>query len=72
MKNEIFLLSINMKKINLNKISEKEKSHDNAIYSCIGLNNGIVASGGVDCLINLWKKKLLFHFLLLGYLINNF
>ena len=52
-----------MKKTNLNKISEKEKSHYNAIYSCIGLNNGIVASGGLDCLINLWKKKLLFHFL---------
>ncbi len=33
-----------MKKTNLNKISEKEQSYDNAIYSCIGLNNGIVAS----------------------------
>ena len=63
MKNEIFLLSINMKKINLNKISEKEKSHDNAIYSCIGLNNGIVASGGVDCLINLWKKIFYLNYL---------
>ena len=60
-----------MKKINLNKISEKEKSHDNAIYSCIGLNNGIVASGGVDCLINFWKKNYHFIFLLLVYLINN-
>ena len=62
MKKEIILLSINMKKTNLNKISEKEKSHDNAIYSCIGLNNGIVASGGVDCLINLWKKKIIISF----------
>ena len=62
MKKEIILLSINMKKTNLNKINEKEKSHDNAIYSCIGLNNGIVASGGVDCLINLWKKNYYFIF----------
>lgn len=55
-----------MKKTNLNKISEKEKSHDNAIYSCIGLNNGIVASGGVDCLINFWKKKLSLHFFIIS------
>jgi hypothetical protein len=66
MKKEIILLSINMKKTNLNKISEKEKSHDNAIYSCIGLNNGIVASGGVDCLINFWKKKLSLHFFIIS------
>ena len=51
-----------MKKTNLNKINEKEKSHDNAIYSCIGLNNGIVASGGVDCLIKFWKKKIIISF----------
>ena len=62
MKKEIILLSVNMKKTNLNKISEKEKSHDNAIYSCIGLNNGIVASGGVDCLIKFWKKKIIISF----------
>ena len=55
-----------MKKTNLNKINEKEKSHDNAIYSCIGLNNGIVASGGVDCLINFWKKKLSLHFFIIS------
>ena len=40
---------------NLKKIVEKEKAHDNNIYSCIELNNGIIASGGKDKLIKLWK-----------------
>ena len=55
-----------MKKTNLNKISEKEQSYDNAIYSCIGLNNGIVASWGVDCLINSRKKNNYFIFFIIN------
>ena len=40
----------------MNKIIEKEKIHEGVIYSCIELNNGIVASGGNDKLIKLWKN----------------
>ena len=40
----------------MNKIIEKEKIHEGDIYSCIELNNGIVASGGIDNLIKLWKN----------------
>ena len=39
----------------LKKIIEKEKAHDKDIYSCVELNDGIIASGGYDCLIKLWK-----------------
>ena len=38
---------------NLNKIIEKENAHQDDIYTCIELNNGIVASGGRDKLIKL-------------------
>ena len=30
----------------LKKDVEKEKSHDNYIYSCVELNDGTIASGG--------------------------
>ena len=40
---------------NLKKIVEKEKAHDNYIYTCIELNDGIIASGGKDNLIKLWE-----------------
>ena len=40
---------------NLKKIFEKEKAHNNDIYSCVELNDGTIASGGNDCLIKLWK-----------------
>ena len=41
---------------NLIKIFEKEKAHDRDIYSCVELDNGIIASGGYDNLIKLWEK----------------
>ena len=41
---------------NLKKIIEKEKAHDNYIYSCVELNDGTIASGGYgDGSIKLWK-----------------
>ena len=40
---------------NLIKIAEKEKAHDNLIYSCVELNDGTIASGGEDKLIKLWE-----------------
>ena len=39
----------------LKKVAEKEKAHDSYIFSCVELNDGIIASGGRDCLIKLWK-----------------
>ena len=41
---------------NLKKIIEKEQAHDYNIHSCVELDNRIIASGGGDCLIKLWKK----------------
>ena len=41
---------------NMNKIIEKEKIHEGNIYTCIELNDGIIASGGVDKLIKLWRN----------------
>ena len=38
----------------LKKVAEKEKAHNNNIYSCVELNDGIIASGGADNLIKLW------------------
>ena len=40
----------------MKKIIEKEKIHEGNILSCIELNDGIVASGGEDKLIKLWKN----------------
>ena len=41
---------------NLKKIFEKEKAHNNYIYSCVELNDGTIASGGYgDGSIKLWK-----------------
>ena len=40
---------------NLKKVFEKEKAHDNYIYSCIEIEKGIIASGSRDCLIKLWN-----------------
>ena len=39
----------------LKKVIEKEKAHDNYIYSCVELNDGTIASGGEDNLIKLWR-----------------
>ena len=40
---------------NLKKVFEKEKAHDSYIYSCIEIENGIIASGSRDCLIKIWN-----------------
>ena len=40
----------------MKKIMEKEKAHENEIYTCIELNDGTIASGGSDNLIKLWKN----------------
>ena len=40
----------------LKKIIEKEKVHGGNIYTCVELNDGAVASGGDDCLIELWRN----------------
>ena len=42
---------------NLNKIFENEKAHDNYIYSCVELNDGTIASGGLGdgYSIKLWQ-----------------
>ena len=39
----------------LKKVVEKEKAHDKNIFSCVELNDGTIASGGLDCLIKLWE-----------------
>ena len=39
----------------LKKVVEKEKAHDKYIFSCVELNDGIIASGGYDNLIKLWE-----------------
>ncbi len=43
---------------NLKKIVEKEKAHDSSIYSCVELNDGIIASGGFgdEYSIKLWEE----------------
>ena len=41
---------------NLEKIVEKKNAHDTWIWSCVELNNGIIASGGRDNLIKLWSN----------------
>ena len=41
---------------NLKKIIQKEKVHNSHIYTCVELNDGIIASGGNDSIIKLWKK----------------
>ena len=40
---------------NLIKTVEKEKAHENIIYSFVELKDGIIASGGKDSLIKLWS-----------------
>ena len=40
---------------NLIKIIEKEKAHTSYIYTCIELNDEIIASGGSDKIIRLWR-----------------
>ena len=38
------------------KIIEKEKAHEDDIFTCAELNDGTVASGGRDKLIKLWRN----------------
>ena len=40
---------------NFKKVVEKENAHDSWIFSCVELNDGIIASGGFDKFIKLWK-----------------
>ena len=40
---------------NLIKVVEKQNAHDQLIYSCIELDDGIIASGGKDSLLKLWE-----------------
>ncbi len=49
------IIKYKYKDLNLYKIYEKIKAHEQYIYSCIELNNEIIASGGIDSLIKLWK-----------------
>ena len=49
------LVKYKLENYNLKKIFVKEKAHDSCIYSCTELDNGIIASGGADYLIKLWK-----------------
>jgi len=41
--------------LNLEKISEKEQAHSKEIFSCVGLNNGMIVSGGEDATIKIWS-----------------
>ena len=49
------LLKYKYEKQDLKKVIEKEKAHDEDIYSCVELNEGTIASGGHDALIKLWR-----------------
>ena len=40
-------------------IEINEKAHEKNIYSCVELENGIIASGGNDNLIRLWKSNII-------------
>ena len=41
--------------LNLEKIAEKEQAHSKEIFSCDGLNNGMIVSGGEDATIKIWS-----------------
>ena len=45
-KGNLCLVKYRYEKQNLKKIYEKEKAHNNNIYSCVELNDGTIASGG--------------------------
>ena len=49
------LIKYKYEDFDLKKIVEKEKAHDNNIYSCVELNDGTIASGGFDNFIKLWE-----------------
>ena len=49
------LIKYKYEKQTLIKIIEKVEAHNNKIYTCIELNNGIIVSGGEDGVINLWS-----------------
>ena len=40
----------------MKKVIEKEKIHEDNIYTCIELNDGTVVSGSYDTLIKLWRN----------------
>ena len=49
------LVKYKYEECDLKKVAEKVKAHDKNILSCVELNDGIIASGGKDCLIKLWE-----------------
>ncbi len=49
------IIKYKYEELNLYKIYQKIRAHEEFIFSCIELNNGIIASGGFDSLIKLWK-----------------
>jgi len=51
-----FLVKYKYEEQDLKKVFEKEKAHNNFIRACVELDNGIIASGGEDNLIKLWKN----------------
>ena len=40
----------------MNKIIEKDKAHESDVFTCVELDDGIIASGGNDNLIKLWSN----------------
>ena len=50
------LVKYKYEKNELIKVIEKKNAHKNYIYSCVELDDGIIASGGEDGLIKLWKE----------------
>ena len=50
------LAKYNYENEDMKKIVEKEKIHEGIIYTCFELNDGIIASGGSDRLIKLWRN----------------
>ena len=49
------LVKYQYENMDLNEVFQKENAHNDMIYSCVELNNGIIASGGRDKMIKLWK-----------------
>ena len=41
--------------LNLEKIAKKEQAHSKDIFSCDGLSNGMIVSGGEDATIKIWS-----------------
>ena len=57
--NDNSLIIYNYKDEKFEIIEINKKAHSKFIYSCIELDNGIIASGGNDNLIKLWKATII-------------